>query len=213
MVGKSKLKKRLKQIQALKTWQLLILLILTLFIDATALRLNNVGMEKRRQSVLSADKELNESVAIDRLTELRSYVNSHMNANTGRIPLQNILNRDYDAAVKEASEKAKNNPNGNIFKKAESVCKPRFMGTYGYIRGYIQCILDEQQKYPAENSEISLKQLPTEAYQYEFSSPLWTPDLAGWTTLISLFIVIFILVKIITTQILKMILKKVSPNL
>ena len=56
MVGKGKIKKRLKQIQSLKNWQLFILLLLVIFVDLTALRLNNVGMVRRREAVESADK-------------------------------------------------------------------------------------------------------------------------------------------------------------
>ena len=56
MVGKGRIKKRLKQIQSLKNWQLFILLILVIFVNLTALRLNNVGMIRRREAVETADK-------------------------------------------------------------------------------------------------------------------------------------------------------------
>ena len=81
-MGKHRIKKLLKKIEALKIWQLVILLIMSLFVIATALRLNNVEMVKRREAVISADKELNLEKAIERLKELRDFTSKHMNTST-----------------------------------------------------------------------------------------------------------------------------------
>ncbi|MDO4872009.1 MAG: hypothetical protein Q4A27_01090 [bacterium] len=208
MVGKSLLKKRLKQIQALKTWQLLILLVLTIFVAATALRLNNVEMIRRRDAVVAADNELDENKAQARLIELRDFASAHMNSEVV-VQLEKIYERDSQKAFQAASESANNNPNGNIYKKAAEVCDPRYSG---YSSAYQACMMAEIEKYGA-SGEINDKIKYPEAslYIYRFSSPFWSPDLAGWTILVAGLIIIFIIGKLIFTFILRMMLKKHKP--
>lgn len=62
VANKKQIRSTLKKLGALKTWQLLILLVLALFIAATALRLNNVGMNQRREGVYSADESGDEDL-------------------------------------------------------------------------------------------------------------------------------------------------------
>ena len=226
MVGKGKIKKRLKQIQLLKNWQLFILLLLVIFVDLTALRLNNVGMVRRREAVEAADKAGDVEAARKATIELANYVYNHMNSGgivysdethwfkvnrEVKIVWANIYESDMRKAEQIAREAESNNPNGNIFKKAEEACRPRFHG--GYSLAYQQCILDEQNKYPASNQGQIKAQYPNiSEYTYNFVTPLWSPDLAGWTTLLAFIIIIMIIVKMIITTILKLILKKYTPK-
>ena len=46
-IDKKKTKFRIKRLSQIKTWQLVVLLIMSGFISATFLRLNNVGMVER----------------------------------------------------------------------------------------------------------------------------------------------------------------------
>ena len=226
MVGKGKIKKHLKQIQSLKNWQLFILLLLVIFVDLTALRLNNVGMVRRREAVEAADKAGDVEAARKATIELANYVYNHMNSGgivysdethwfkanrEVKIVWANIYESDMRKAEQIAREAESNNPNGNIFKKAEEACRPRFHG--GYSLAYQQCILDEQNKYPASNQGQIKAQYPNiSEYTYNFVTPLWSPDLAGWTTLLAFIIIIMIIVKMIITTILKLILKKYTPK-
>ena len=226
MVGKGKIKKHLKQIQLLKNWQLFILLLLVIFVDLTALRLNNVGMVRRREAVEAADKVGDVEAARKATIEFANYVHAHMNSGgivysdkthwfkinrEVKIVWSNIYESDMRKAEQIAREAESNNPNGNIFKKAEEACRPRFHG--GYSLAYQQCILDEQNKYPASNQGQIKAQYPNiSEYTYNFVTPLWSPDLAGWTTLLAFIIIIMIIVKMIITTILKLILKKYTPK-
>ena len=225
-MGKGKIKKHLKQIQSLKNWQLFILLLLVIFVDLTALRLNNVGMVRRREAVEAADKAGDVEAARKATIELANYVYNHMNSGgivysdethwfkvnrEVKIVWANIYESDMRKAEQIAREAESNNPNGNIFKKAEEACRPRFHG--GYSLAYQQCILDEQNKYPASNQGQIKAQYPNiSEYTYNFVTPLWSPDLAGWTTLLAFIIIIMIIVKMIITTILKLILKKYTPK-
>ena len=226
MVGKGKIKKRLKQIQSLKNWQLFILLLLVIFVDLTALRLNNVGMVRRREAVEVADKAGDVEAARKATIELANYVYNHMNSGgvvysdethwfkinrEVKIVWANIYESNMKRAEQIARESESSNPNGHIFKKAEEACRPRFHG--GYSLAYQQCILDEQNKYPASNQGQIKAQYPNVSeYTYNFIAPLWSPDLAGWTTLIAIILIFMIIVKIIMTVIMKLILKKYMPK-
>ena len=225
MVGKERLKKRLKQISALKNWQLFILLVLVIFVDLTALRLNNVGMIRRRDAVRIADESGNEEATRQATVELAEYVRNHMNSggmayddqthwykinSEVKVIWAKIYERDVKKIEAEVSAAAESNPNGNIFKKAEEACRPRFSG---YSVAYQQCILDEQNKYPtSESLQTKISYPDVSKYTFSFVAPLWSPDLAGWTTLVAIVIIFMIIFKMITTVILKAMLKKYSPK-
>lgn len=197
----------------LKTWQLIILLILVLFISATALRLNNVGMDQRREGVYSADEAGDEDIIHQRLLSLREYSSSHMNANTGAFVLKNQYDRDSQRALADAQNKSEESesPNGNIYKKAAEVCDPQFSG---YSQAYMQCFMNELNKYPESGAVSDSVVLPTaELYQYDFASPIWTPDIAGWTVLLAIIISVVIITKITLTVVLSMFLKRRAPKI
>ena len=61
------LRNRLKQIQMVKTWQLVLIFLLMSFVSASLLRLNNVGMIERRDAVMTADQSCDKEVIKNRL--------------------------------------------------------------------------------------------------------------------------------------------------
>lgn len=213
VANKKQIRTTLKKISMLKTWQLIILLILVLFIAATALRLNNVGMDQRREGVYSADEAGDEDIIHQRLLSLREYSSSHMNANTGAFVLKNQYDRDSQRALADAQNKSEESesPNGNIYKKAAEVCDPQFSG---YSQAYMQCFMNELNKYPESGAVSDSVVLPTaELYQYDFASPIWTPDIAGWTVLLAIIISVVIITKITLTVVLSMFLKRRAPKI
>ena len=212
-MNKKQIRTTLKKISMLKTWQLIILLILVLFIAATALRLNNVGMDQRREGVYSADEAGDEDIIHQRLLSLREYSSSHMNANTGAFVLKNQYDRDSQRALADAQNKSEESesPNGNIYKKAAEVCDPQISG---YSQAYMQCFMNELNKYPESGAVSDSVVLPTaELYQYDFASPIWTPDIAGWTVLLAIIISVVIITKITLTVVLSMFLKRRAPKI
>ena len=88
---KARIKKTINSIRRVKTWQLFIVLILMVFVAATFWRLNNVGMEQRRDAVKAADKSGNLDEVQSRLYDLQRYVVAHMNADTGEMPGMNTV--------------------------------------------------------------------------------------------------------------------------
>ena len=173
-----------RQIQRIKTWQLLLILLLSGFVAASFLRLNNVGMAQRRESVLKADKEGRDEDMTNRMYDLQRYVAAHMNTDTGQFDLVEQYNRDLDKAISAATDDS--NPNGNINALAEAVCRPRYSS---YSAAYLQCFLDEISKYPSAPEIDNTPDLPNPAlYRHSFASPLWSPDFAGFSALFFLVI-------------------------
>lgn len=203
VADKRQVKQGIKQLQRIKTWQLLILLILLSFIAATFLRLNNIGMTDRREAVLAADKAGDMSIIQSRLYDLQRYAAEHMNADTGPFYLEGQYHRDAQRVVDAA--KNDSNPNGNINVKAEAVCRPQYAV---WSPAYVQCFTDELAKYPPSPDPTQNVTLPsTELYRHNFVAPLWSPDFAGWATLGCVVIILMILIRLVSLLVLRLLLK------
>lgn len=201
MVGdKRQIRKSIKDLQRVKTWQLFILLIIAGFISATFLRLNNIGMIERRTAVITADTVGNEENTIQRLYDLQQYVSTHMNTDLGKgVYLESSYQRDSQVLLKIAS--GDQNPNGNIYKKAQEVCAPRFSG---FSQAYLQCTTSELAKYPASGDLIGAVRLPAaSSYLHSFVSPVWSPDFAGWSLVVCAAFALLIIVRLVSFSILK----------
>lgn len=203
-MDKRSVKRSIKQLQVIKTWQLIILLILALFITATFLRMNNVGMIERRKAVASADKSGDIDQIQQRLYDIQRYSAAHMNADTGIMYLQGQYNRDVqrqaEAASTSGSAKAL-----EIRREAEEVCKPQFNG---WSPAYVQCYVNELNKHPADEISTQLAPPSSALYRYNFVSPVWSPDFAGFSLLTSLLIAVVIIVRLLGIAILRLMLRR-----
>jgi uncharacterized membrane protein YphA (DoxX/SURF4 family) len=204
VANKGRIRRNIKRLQRVQTWQLVLLLVLALFLAATFLRLNNIGMAERRAAVLSSDDAGNNDTTITQLYDLQRYVSTHMNTDMGK---GLYLLASYKKAVHAAYDKASsdNNPNGNIYKKVQDVCAPRFTR---WSIAYVQCTSSELAKYPAATNLINAVQLPRAGtYLHVFVSPLWSPDFAGWTVLVCIALVLMIVTRLVSVMILRMMLR------
>ena len=106
------------KIHKLKTWQLLLILVPFLFLDATLLRLDHIKMTELRDAVLAADESENDEETTKRLEELRGFVLSNMVINvvddngeqkitfgTGPFYLEHQYIRAANKALEEAESK------------------------------------------------------------------------------------------------------------
>lgn len=204
MVDKKQVSRNIKQLQRIKTWQLVIFLIFAGFISATFLRLNNIGMIDRRAAVMSADSAGDNKATLNRLYDLQRYVTSHMNTEMGKgVYLESTYKRDVQAAYEAASKDS--NPNGNIYKKAQEVCAPKFTH---YSYAYLQCTTDELAKYPASEDLISSVNLPqADTYLHVYAAPLWSPDFAGWSVLVFGVILLMIIARLTSVIVLRLMLR------
>ncbi len=205
MADKKRMQRTIKRLQRIKTWQLVILLLFSVFISATFLRLNNIGMVERREAVIAADEAGDGAVLQARLYDLQRHVSVHMNTNLGQgVFLQHSYERDYQIAYERSAET--DNPHGDVYQKAFDVCAPRFTH---YSQAFTECITSELAKYPASANLIEeVAPPPQSIYWHTFASPLWSPDFAGWSVLVSLAILVMIIARLIGLAVLRILVKR-----
>ena len=200
-----RLKTQLRRIQTIKTWQLVLIFFLMIFVSASLLRLNNVGMIERRDAVMTADRSCNKAEIQDRVYALQRYVTSHMNTDLGSrgVALEHLYNCDYQDKLKGQQE-AYQNENGNIFKKVQDICAPRYSANSA---AYKDCVNTELANFPEGKDLADSISLPTENYYQSFVSPAWSPDFAGFSVLITAVLGGVIILRWISMLIIRIILK------
>ncbi len=203
VADKRRVRRAIKRLQQVKTWQLVILLILASFLALTFLRLINLGMVQRRSAVETADTANNAEPTVSVLYDLHRYVSAHMNTDMGTgLYLQASYKRAVQAVYTAAS--SQENPNGNIYEKAQQVCAPQFTR---YSTAYLDCTLGQLSKYPAASNLTSALNLPNPyLYRYIYVSPLWSPDFAGWSVLLCIVLALMIVIRLFSLIILRIIL-------
>lgn len=203
MADRRTIRQNIKRLQAVRTWQLCIILILTVVVAATFLRMNNTGMVARRNAVTAADKSGDQAAITNRIYDLQKYSASHMNASTGVLYLQEQYNRDTKRALEASSSTSSDMARANA--EAEAVCHPQF---YGYSTAYLRCFVDELAKHPAA-SKLPEASLPNPAlYRYNVISPVWSADFAGFSVVACVVIALVILARLISLTVLRILLKR-----
>ncbi len=211
MTDKRNVRFKIRRLEQIKTWQLLILFVMFAFITATFLRLNNVGMVERREAVYTADKTDDSVGLASRLYDLQRFVSAHMNADPGRVALVKTYERDNERHKKAYQESSNSTANGDAFQKAEAVCGPiaRSNGWRWPDMRYTNCINQELEKIPGGQAVMSeFKPLPVEPYYHTFTSPLWSPDFAGWSLIVTVIIGLIIIGRLVVLAILRFILRR-----
>lgn len=207
----------------LKTWQLLVVLLPLLFIDATLMRVDHVRMTELRDAVLLADENEDDEKIKQTMAELREFVSSNMVINivdengtqkimfgTGPFYLEHQYIRAANKALAEAEAKLADdsNPNGNIYALAAETCKALAVknGWTWNNPNYINCMTTEIQKYPAADElqdQVKASLPSTELYRHNYASPIWAPTLTGIMILITLVIVVIIIFRFIVWIVLR----------
>lgn len=191
-------------IRRVKTWQLLIVLVLLVGASAFFLRQNNLQMIELKNLVKKADEDNKD---IDKaLLNLQHYVTAHMNTSLGEgVALQNTYERAYTAAVNAAANSS--NPNAALYAQVEAECQPVFRRTHSFP-AYTQCAHDKlSQIAPGQDAMSNLKTPSPDLYRYNFTSPLWSPDLAGFTVVLTVIAAIMLVFRLATYWILRAILR------
>lgn len=223
-IKKNEVKKFLRKLFRIKTWQLIIILVLLLFIEATLLRFDHIKMTELRSAVLAADAENNDQEIQSALSDLRKFVSSHTVINivekngqshvtfgTGPIYLEKQYIRRASAALEAAEQEIGNdeNPNGNVFAKAMDVCKPIAIanGWAWNSQGYIDCMTGEIAKYPTSETlqDTHVATLPSTAlFRYDFASPIWSFTPSGIVAIVCIILALIIIIRFIIWCVLRL---------
>lgn len=171
----------------------LVLLVLTLLMAAiciAALRANNEHMEQLKQAVYSADKN-NTGVSLA-LDNLQAYVTAHMNTDLTTVagsvypPIQ--LEYTY-LRLAEAQDQSVLSADSGLYTAAQSYCQKLDPSDFSG-RNRVPCI----EQYVTSHGS-ALPNIPPALYQFDFVSPSWSPDLAGWSLLATILLAILTLVQ------------------
>lgn len=214
MAEKTDVRRKIRRLEQVKTWQLVVVLLMVGFVAATFLRLNNVGMIERRDAVHAAETSGDDEQLERRLYDLQRYVSSHMNTDPGKIALELKYQRDNEKQKEKFQEAAKSAGNSDVVSKVVAHCdaigrQQGWRWTNSADPRYVACINDEWAKYPAASqSDLNYKPLPTAPYYHTFVSPLWSPDFAGWSVLVCLMITLIIIGRLVTLGVLHLLLKR-----
>jgi len=203
------IKHYLQKLSRIRTWQLIVIVLLLMIVSATFLRLNNLGMVERRTAVLAADEKGDKTEIKNTLIELQHFMSSHMNTElNGGLYLSHTYERDRDAALEAASNSS--NPNSKVYQKASIECRSRFQGGVASFRNdYVQCVIEKVASLSAgEDAAANIKLPKVDNYRYDFSSPALSFDLAGLFVLLTGVLLLIIVLRVISTITLNLIVKR-----
>lgn len=153
-------------------------------IAVASLRSNNQNMIELRQAVYDADEQGGDVEAA--LRELREYVYSHMNTNlsagnnTIYPPIQ--LKYTYERLLTEKQVAV--GGNGGLYTEAQDYCEEKHPGAF-YGRDKLPCIREYLSSHGADMDVDETPAIPSDQYKFDFVSPKWSPDLAGWSLVIA----------------------------
>jgi len=166
----------------IQPWYFLALTILSGLICIFALRANNEHMVKLRETVYTADK--NNSDVQGALRNLQRYVTSHMNTNLSAgstavyPPIQ--LKYTYERLVQAQTGSPTND---QLYTDAQHYCEQQNSTDFsGHNR--VPCIEQYVQSHTPTNTPTN--KIPDALYKFSFISPRWSPDLAGWSLLLTI---------------------------
>jgi len=164
-----------------KTWYFLALTIVSAVICVFALRANNEHMLHLKQALQTADQD--NSNVTQALQELQAYVTTHMNTalttgNTSVYPPIQLVNT-YDRLV-QAQSNLLQQQNSQIYTQAQDYCEKTYPSATLHTR--VVCTED----YAASHGIKAAAPIPDSLYKFDFVSPRWSPDLAGWSMVVSI---------------------------
>ena len=208
MSKKRAIEQDIDRLRRVKTWQLVVILLLLGFVTATLLRLNNIGMIQRRDAVLAADQEGDVDTMRSRLFDLQRYSSQHMNASTESFYLEEQFHRDAEAAKKLAIDMYSSGE--NIYKKVDQeICAPIAKANNWRWPDprYTNCLASELEKYPEASVDPDVKLPAPETYRHSFESPVWSPDFAGFAVLACIILTGVIVLRILSLAVLHVMLR------
>ncbi len=187
VMNKRKLHHMLIQLRRVSYWYFLIAAIFFTVVAVFALRQNNLTVIKLRDEVLRVDEENGDTETA--LKELRQYVYAHMNTDlasaTSVYPPIQLKYRYERLVAAEQVRVDKANASSNLYNDAQKYCEQTVPQSF-YGAGRLPCIqnyLDTRAAPPLEKEQT----IPDSLYKYNFASPVWSSDLAGWSIVLAVF--------------------------
>lgn len=187
------------KLRHIKPWYFLVIAIFSGVLCVFALRANNEHMLVLREAVFVADR--NNTDVQKPLQELQAYVTTHMNTNLSigqnpvypPIQLQHTYQRLMEARRQAASE-----ANSKLYSEAQAFCEQQNPASF-YGGSRIPCI----QQYVQSKAPQQVAEVPEDLYKFAFVSPRWSPDLAGWSMVVTILASVLFIVLLVTRWLLR----------
>jgi hypothetical protein len=157
-------------------------------------------MLELRKAVYTADSQNTDVEVV--LNNLRSFVHGHMNTNLrsgmsgDEAPIQ-LVNRFNGAVAAEQARVASQGSANKVYVEAQNQCEKSSLS----LTARAQCIQDYVSSHGTNLPPLNLP--PKEFYTFDFVSPIWSPDLAGFSMLISVLLLIAITARLLADVIIK----------
>lgn len=186
VMNKRKLHYLWKRLNQVSYWYFFIFFLVWAVVAVFALRQNNLTAIKLRDQVSKTDQANGDTEKA--LKNLRIYVYSHMNTDLATSssvypPIQ--LKYRHERLVKAEQERVDAvNSHSNIYNDAQKYCEATQPQSF-YGAGRLPCIqsyLDSHSSPPIAKPSI----IPDAEYKFNFISPTWSPDLAGWSMVLAI---------------------------
>lgn len=190
-----------RRLRFVRTGYLLLFCLLFATIAVFSLRGNYATMVDLREAVFVADRR-NGDVE-HALQKLRAHVNAHMNTNMSGVegiypPIQ--LKETYERLVRAEQERV-NNTNAKVYTDAQAHCERLYPGSFsGGPR--VPCI----EQYVKEHG-TSVKPIPDALYKFDFASPRWSPDVAGWSLVLAVLFLVLAVARLLLGRLVKLVIK------
>lgn len=187
-MSKRYIRRAWRKLKPINTWYFFAAFLVFLAIGVYAVRQNNLRSIELRNEVLEADKA--DGDVEGALQKLREHMYSHMNAGLSTSTLKQPIQLKYRyERLLEAEHKKTTGDNQSIYDEAQAYCESQFpAGTLRDAR--VPCV----QQYISDHGGQDSSNIPEDLYKFDFVSPRWSPDLAGWSLLFSgVFLALFLI--------------------
>jgi hypothetical protein len=167
-----------------------------------ALRDNNIRSGELYLALQKADES---GVGVtEALQSLQLHVTSHMNASPlpqlgDNAPVQ--LNKSFERAKQAESARATADRE-RVNAEAIASCEAQFGRSSLVVR--TQCVAN----YTSPNPAVAERTIVPELYKYDFVSPSWTPDRAGWLIVVTAVLVSILLLQIVSRFVVNSLMKQ-----
>lgn len=180
----------------------LVLFLISAAVSIFALRQNNQQMVELRNKVFEADKNNGETEKA--LADLRTFVHAHMNTDLSgdsgiKPPIQ--LKYTYERLV-AAEQAGADQTSSRIYTEAQEYCQRQNPGGVSG-RSRVPCVEEYVIAHGGTTAAVS-SSIPAGLYKFDFASPIWSPDLAGWSLVASATFFILFILSFLMDRLLKM---------
>lgn len=186
------------KLRSIKVWYLLAAFAVTGTLAVFALRQNNLTMIQLRQEVYKADEQNGDVEGA--LQRLRAYVHAHMNTNlsSGAESVYPPIQLKYTfQRLQEAEKSRTQQASSQIYTDAQAYCERQNASDFSG-RSRVPCI----EQYVSEHG-VKAKPIPDAMYKFDFISPVWSPDLAGFSVLAAAVALLLLVLRIAAGALLK----------